>query len=334
MMIRGLVLLVLLVVLPFTVVFDNPIYHPYINELVIVQGGDWTLEMLLYSQQSMDGWALVSKYDTGYFKTGLTVGPGWVLFTRANLQKEILFSRVSDRIVVLSQQGTVGYLSYGTLPGVMIAYPRFGQAICYNVVEGFYYLDNSPTLGQPNDTLNGTGELCGVVMDTLGTPLPNVTVTYHDWMGQIVTTDSSGMFHIHDYAKAQDVYFTLPGYNGSALTVQMRPDTTINLLVKLSRISSVYEEPATLPKRIRLLPGYPNPFNPETTIELHLPRNTTATVTIHTGLGAQVAELASGRLAAGIHRFRWRPVGFASGVYFCRAAAGNQVIVNKLLYIR
>jgi hypothetical protein len=333
-MIRRLLCVTVICLLAVTTLFDNPIYRPYINEFVFAKGGEWNLEMELYREQNMDGWSLLSKSDTAYFLTGLSVGPGHKVFTRYYLQKPLFFSPVADRVVVRSPQGTQAYLSYGEVPGNTIATPRLEQSICYNASEGFFYLDNIASLGLPNDTLNCMGDLSGTVTDSLNNPLPNVTVTYHDWFGRIVHTDSLGHFVIHDYAKVEDLSFQLPGYNGAAMTVQMRPDTTISLSIKLNLVSSSRDLGSPLPERLRLMPNYPNPFNPETTLELQLPASQFVSIAIHGALGNRVAVLASGKLEAGIHRFHWKPDGLASGIYFCVVSTPLQRTVSKLVYLK
>lgn len=333
-MTRRLLFVTLICLLPVASLFDNPIYRPYINEFVFAKGGEWNIEMELYREQNMDGWSLLSKSDTAYFLTGLSVGPGHKVFTRYHLQKPLFFSPIADRVVVRSPQGTQAYLSFGEVPGNTIATPRLEQSICYNASEGFFYLDNTATLGLPNDTLNGMGDISGIVTDSLDHPLSNVSVTYHDWLGRIVHTDSLGFFAIHDYAKAQDLLFQLAGYNGAAMTVQMRPDTTISLSIRLKLVSSSRDQGSPLPERLRLLPNYPNPFNPETTLELQLPASQFVSIVIHGALGNRVAVLASGKLEAGIHRFRWNPDGLASGVYFCVVSTPMQREVSKLVYLR
>jgi hypothetical protein len=216
----------------------------------------------------------------------------------------------------------------------MIASPRLEQSISYNASEGFFYLDNTATLGLPNDTVNGTGDISGIVTDSLDHPLSNVAVTYHDWLGRIVHSDSLGRFAIHDYAKSQDLIFQLPGYNGASMTVQMRPDTTISLTVKLQAVSSSHDLGSPLPERLRLMQNYPNPFNPETTLELHLPAPQFVSIAVHGALGNKIAVLASGKLEAGIHRFRWKPEGLASGIYFCVVSTPTDREVRKLVYLR
>ena len=83
----------------------------------------------------------------------------------------------------------------------------------------------------------------------------------------------------------------------------------------------------------------PNPFNPETKIELTLPAATTGQVRILDVRGRVVAELHHGMLAQGTSTFRWRGCddagrGVASGVYWVLAQTADEKYVRKLLLVR
>jgi hypothetical protein len=79
---------------------------------------------------------------------------------------------------------------------------------------------------------------------------------------------------------------------------------------------------------LRLLPNYPEPFNPLTLIPVQLGEARWIDVTIYDLRGRQVRSLYAGHRSAGRHEFSWdgtdesrRPV--ASGVYFYRGRVGR-----------
>ena len=83
----------------------------------------------------------------------------------------------------------------------------------------------------------------------------------------------------------------------------------------------------------------PNPFNPETRIELNLPAAASGYVRIVDLRGRIVAELHQGPLVQGANSFVWqgldsggRPV--ASGVYWVLAQTSDQKYVRKLLLVK
>ena len=89
-----------------------------------------------------------------------------------------------------------------------------------------------------------------------------------------------------------------------------------------------------LPERFRLSQNYPNPFNPETEIRYTLGRDERVELTIYNIAGAEVAVLADGPRAAGIHSVRWNAGHLASGVYFCRLQAGGASETVKMVLMR
>lgn len=83
----------------------------------------------------------------------------------------------------------------------------------------------------------------------------------------------------------------------------------------------------------------PNPFNPETRIDLYLPAPTTGDVKIVDVRGFVVAELHHGALVKGQNTFVWhgRDRGgraAASGVYWVLAQTNDQKLVKKLLLVK
>jgi len=104
-------------------------------------------------------------------------------------------------------------------------------------------------------------------------------------------------------------------------------------------VSSVSRDPVSVPERFALLPAYPNPFNPGTTIAYDLPEDAEVSLVIHNSTGQFVRELAAGPRQAGRYTVRWdgRDHGGAavtSGMYLCILRTENRVMSRKLLLMR
>jgi hypothetical protein len=81
----------------------------------------------------------------------------------------------------------------------------------------------------------------------------------------------------------------------------------------------------------QLSENYPNPFNPETVLELRVPYEAVALVRIFDLLGREVATLWNGPVRPGTHKLLWNASGLASGVYYARLEAGSTVHTRKLV---
>ncbi|MFC2075693.1 aryl-sulfate sulfotransferase [candidate division KSB1 bacterium] len=103
--------------------------------------------------------------------------------------------------------------------------------------------------------------------------------------------------------------------------------------------TSIKTTSPNLPVRIDLSQNHPNPFNPMTTIEFALPRESLISLVVYNTTGQKVRELTSGHQAAGSHRVEWdgrddsgRPVG--SGVYFYRLQTGDFSRTRKMVLLK
>ncbi len=97
-------------------------------------------------------------------------------------------------------------------------------------------------------------------------------------------------------------------------------------------------EPSDAPTKMGLFSA-PNPFNPETKIELNLPAAVSGDVRIMDVRGRVVADIHHGALAQGANTFVWqgrdndgRTV--ASGVYWVLAQTTDQKLVRKILLVK
>jgi hypothetical protein len=85
--------------------------------------------------------------------------------------------------------------------------------------------------------------------------------------------------------------------------------------------------------------NYPNPFNPETTIEFSLSSAAAVSVSIYNIKGQKIKDLFSDHLPAGEHSMVWsgrdnRDRYVASGVYYYRITTGNDSTVKKMLLLK
>jgi hypothetical protein len=111
------------------------------------------------------------------------------------------------------------------------------------------------------------------------------------------------------------------------------------LQVVWSVIAGADDEQDHLPVRLSLAENYPNPFNPKTTINFDLPRPSRVELAVYDLSGRRVATLVSDELDAGRHAITWlgrddadRQV--ASGVYFYRLQAGDEVMNRKMMLVK
>ena len=93
-----------------------------------------------------------------------------------------------------------------------------------------------------------------------------------------------------------------------------------------------------LPTQFKLSQNFPNPFNPETSFDIHLPEPSDWTVQIFNVQG-QVVRTLSGSSSAGVTRVTWTGTDesgmkAASGIYFYRVTAGDFSDTKKMVLIK
>jgi len=85
---------------------------------------------------------------------------------------------------------------------------------------------------------------------------------------------------------------------------------------------------------LEIIGNYPNPFNPSTRISFHLPGPTDVKLEIFNILGQHITTLVDRFLEAGDHSVVWDGEQVASGFYYYRIQAGEQVATNKMLLLK
>ena len=78
-----------------------------------------------------------------------------------------------------------------------------------------------------------------------------------------------------------------------------------------------------VPQKIALRGNYPNPFNPETTLQYEIPAVGEVTLQVYDVLGRLVSTIEQGTLAPGVHEVTFDAAGLASGLYLYRFQLTN-----------
>jgi len=92
-----------------------------------------------------------------------------------------------------------------------------------------------------------------------------------------------------------------------------------------------------VPEGQQLSAGYPNPFNPSTTIRFTVPQHLTTTpvtLIIYDGLGREIARLVDDELEGGSYERTWHAAGQASGTYYYRLTIAGATETGKVVLIR
>lgn len=79
---------------------------------------------------------------------------------------------------------------------------------------------------------------------------------------------------------------------------------------------------------------YPNPFNPSTTIEYSLPKESKVKLEIYDILGRKVITLVNKTQIAGTHYLTFNASNLSSGIYFYRIDAGKYTLVRKMILLK
>lgn len=101
----------------------------------------------------------------------------------------------------------------------------------------------------------------------------------------------------------------------------------------------IEEAASTLPQPYALLPAYPNPFNPATTVAFTLPRTDLVRLDVYDVAGRRVRTLVNEVRGPGRHIVAWDGIdgsgrGLSSGTYLLRLEAGDFSQVRKLTLVR
>jgi hypothetical protein len=205
----------------------------------------------------------------------------------------------------------------------------------------------SVPVGMPGTSIAGTV----VAMDN-GAPLAMTMVTVLDAAGNPLgfdVTNSDGHYHIEGLSLGElTLRLSKAGYQSQEMLLNFdpfqRPAIMQDAELTESAPTSVGSDNTKLAQRFELLPNYPNPFNPTTSIAFDLPESGVVNLKIYDTTGRLIATLIENQVqAAGRNQVVWNgrnsngnTVG--SGVYYYRIQykSGNRELsaARKMIFFK
>ena len=89
-----------------------------------------------------------------------------------------------------------------------------------------------------------------------------------------------------------------------------------------------------LPEDFGLVKNYPNPFNPNTTIEYYLGESGMVTMNVYDVNGKLIDSIVNTYQVSGKHSIIWQPNNISSGMYYINLVQNMNIDKMKLMYIK
>jgi len=155
----------------------------------------------------------------------------------------------------------------------------------------------------------------------------------------ITIADGSFYIAIYEYSNASaiglDTSMNGHSYKKTAAGWEAITNGEVMLHIIVENGPSGSDDPIVTPI-VFAASNYPNPFNPETTINYSIPKDGLTTLTIYNTKGQVVRTLANNNVKAGNYKVTWNGRddngnAVANGIYFYRLESDNQRIIRKML---
>ena len=170
------------------------------------------------------------------------------------------------------------------------------------------------------------------------TPLNSILTTTYSGRSDSYSFFSQGYNAVFCIEADLSPFYHTPRDLLSRLDMSFVSDVTkagLALLLTLDQeANGVADVSARRPDRTSLEQNYPNPFNPSTAIGYRLTTAGRVTLKVYDLLGREIATLVNEVRGAGKHSVIWNAGAAASGVYFCRLAAGSVTDTKSMLLLR
>ncbi|MBD3225083.1 MAG: T9SS type A sorting domain-containing protein [Caldithrix sp.] len=109
---------------------------------------------------------------------------------------------------------------------------------------------------------------------------------------------------------------------------------SLTRLMPAGSATILQNDPASMVFHFSLMPNYPNPFNPSTTIRYRLKTTAPVHLAVYDARGRYIQTLVKGRQSAGRHEIDFRADHLASGVYFYRLKSGSHEQIRRMILLK
>lgn len=137
-----------------------------------------------------------------------------------------------------------------------------------------------------------------------------------------------------------DVAYCLTATNSNKIVVSGQSSilplyTTSITTIQYGETIGIDPVSSEIPFSFGLFQNFPNPFNPETVIKYHLPKDVKINIRIFDYMGREVTAIVSNKFTkAGSYEIIWNASEYASGVYFYRIDAGEYYSAKKMVLLK
>uniref|UniRef100_UPI001C4083D1 T9SS type A sorting domain-containing protein n=1 Tax=Rhodohalobacter halophilus TaxID=1812810 RepID=UPI001C4083D1 len=121
---------------------------------------------------------------------------------------------------------------------------------------------------------------------------------------------------------------------GEKRSFDLLPGQSDQITEEYDRLSVELVHPDDVVSENQLMPNYPNPFNPTTTIQYQLREQTHVMIEVYDVIGRRVKMLANNVQLSGQHSVEFDGRNLASGLYIIRFTAGNVVDIRKMTLVK
>jgi hypothetical protein len=97
---------------------------------------------------------------------------------------------------------------------------------------------------------------------------------------------------------------------------------------------NIENEYSEFPHETQLLNNYPNPFNPNTTIEYYIPFQSKVKISIFDILGKKIETLVDEEKISGKYIIKFNGSKFPSGLYYYQLVFGNYSIIKRMVLLK
>jgi len=324
----------------------NPIMLFYMYELLPDHDDryNWKIEMYNHLGEDLTNWFITSRTDTAIIRNDLNWTNLFIVITMDSLEDSLGIDPQGDIVQLHNDDGWIAdQICFGKGSHTDVSSPLPGQSISlitftdWDHSQVYYYcLDNTPTLGSGND--GAKGEVYGYLTDQFDDPVADITVQYdyNSFHGSIYTeSDTNGYYSFNLVARRQNITFKKYGFNERDTSLQIWPDSSINLSLVFSDTLASIELSRNKPElSFYLDTNYPNPFNVRTTFGFFLPLSDFVDLAVFDVTGRPIETVFSGYLNSGKHTFTWDANSLASGIYFYRLETSTGFQTKKCILMK